>query len=189
MKVVTFLIALIFCFSGQAKIVQKTFTFRDYEHAKSSNQFIKFYMESTKAGLVTTSFEGLVKKFTLRYDKQETELNSGLISFDVLQIDTDSDGRNEKMHNKCFSKDQYPQIKVQLGERIEIGKEKKIPATIQIRGKQKAIWVTIKAAREGDKIRVSGTSTLGLKNLEIPDPSIWIAKVRDQIDLSFNVLI
>ena len=47
--------------------------------------------------------------------------------------------------------------------------------------------VTIKIEKNNEGFVVSGTAFVGLLELGLPDPSIMIAKVKDEIALKFSV--
>ncbi|MBT3236606.1 MAG: YceI family protein [Bdellovibrionales bacterium] len=191
MRFVTVFSLLIFSLTIFAADTTRSFSYSSYEAAVKAATHLHFEMESTKAGIITTGFTGVVKKFDTTFVRQGKAIQSGAtISFAVKDMDTDVDGRNEKMYTQCFSAKEYPTIKVQLGAPITIGvAEQSYPATINLRGAELPITirVTIKEVAEG--ILVSGNSNVTLSALKIPDPSIWIATVRDMVEIKFKLLL
>jgi polyisoprenoid-binding protein YceI len=171
--------------------VTRTFTYESYELALGSTNKIVFEMESTKGGFITTGFTGVVKTFDLKFSRQGATIEKGTtLSFLVASMDTDVDGRNEKMYNKCFSYKEFPSIKVVLNSAIEVdGKEKSIAGTISVRGVNHPLFLKIKAESVGPNILVTGSTQVTLSALKIPDPSIWIASVRDMVEIKFSLMV
>ena len=170
-----------------AKDYKSTFSYEDFFKAKSAINFMRFDMESTKFGMVTTAFHGVVKKINLSYKLKKNVVSHAIISFKAVDLDTDVNGRNKKMHDLCFTKDKYPDIIVTLNAPIKVGTtQKSIPATMNIRGQNKDIKIIIDVIKKGKKLIVTGLSQTGLKELSIPDPSIWVAKVKNKIEIKFN---
>lgn len=165
----------------------RQFKSKDYEEALAAADFIHFDMESTKVGVITTSFTGVVKEFTLRYTPEKEKIKSIGLDFLVKDLDTDSDGRNEKMQHECLDMNKYPKISVNLGHEVTI-KEGTIHswALMKIRGKSKKIKLDITIKKENESYIVSGQSNVRLSELEIPDPSIAVASVDDQVKISFK---
>lgn len=181
------LLALLFSTSVFAKSYNQTFSNDDFYKAKTGTSFLRFDMKSTKMGMITTDFYGVAKKFAVSFDLRKKTIKNAVVSFKVADLDTDVNDRNKKMYNLCFEKNKYPHLIVTLNNSIRIGKNKKtIPATMNVRGKNKAINVLIETVKKGKRLIVTGVSQVSLKELEIPDPSIWIAKVDDKVELKFN---
>lgn len=182
MKKVLFLMLLSFnCFG-----VEQSFTYKSYEDALKAPNYLKFDMESTKAGLLTTSFEGFVKTFKVKHEKLNDLIKGLEVEFMINALDTDIEGRNEKMHDKCFGKDQFHKIVVKLND-FKSNSSGDVSAKIKIRGEWKAIVVHVNAKMKGGHLLLEFKSEVGLKSLGIPDPSIFIASVRDRVDLSGKV--
>lgn len=186
MKIVLFL-AVLFTTLLEAK--EAHFDFDNFDKASKSSNYIRFDMESTKAGIVTTSFNGFVKKYKINYDIKEKTLSNISVSFKGNHLDTDNESRNKKMYNKCLDTTNYPEIIVKLSESVKLEENKKYKGIIIIRGKSKPIEIDLQTKLVGNQFKVSGSSVVKISELEIPDPSIWIASVRDEIELKFNFLI
>lgn len=173
--------------SLMAKSYKKTFSYDDFYKAKAAINFMRFDMESTKLGMFTTSFHGVVRKANLSYKFKKNTLSNATIFFKVADLDTDVNNRNKKMHNFCFSKDKFSDIIITLHSSIKTGAmEKNISATMNVRGKNKEIEVIIDVIKRGKKLIITGISQVSLKELEIPNPSIWVAKVSDKVEINFN---
>lgn len=182
MKIMLSLILLI----SSAFAETKSFKYNNFEEAENALSYVRFDMESTKAGLITTSFNGFAKTFKISYKKKSKQFKNVKAFVEVIDLDTDVNARNEKMHNLCFEQKKYPQLVVSLNEDLSIGMKKEVKATISVRGKDYPIKMKFKLSDEGENILFEGSSSVSLKSLLIPDPSIWIASVRDRVDLKFK---
>ena len=145
-------------------------------------------MASTKIGLITTSFVGYAKKFSINYELEGKMVKTARITLSIDHFDTDSDGRNETLKTDCFNYKKFPEIMILVTDPIPIdGKEHSIPAIMNLRGTDKPILVKVKAQRDGRKMTADITGIVSLANLEIPDPSILVAKVHDQVELKAHL--
>jgi hypothetical protein len=185
MKTLLFFLLSISLFSVAA--VEKNVAYTNYEDALKALDTISFDMESTKAGLITTGFTGVAKSFSLDYERVGNTFKNMTITILVASLDTDIDGRNEKMHELCFDYKNFDKIIVRLKNNFEIGDSLIQKASILVRGKWFDINLSIQSSIQGDKTLISGSSAVSLKALLIPDPSIWIASVRDLVDLKFKL--
>lgn len=185
MKILLF--ALLFTTSLFAKSYQQEFSQEDFYKAKSAVSFLRFDMKSTKMAMITTDFYGIAKKFTVSFEHSKNTIKDAIVTFKVTDLDTDVNDRNKKMYDLCFESKKFPHLIVTLNNPIKIGKaSQSIPATMNIRGKNKSIQIMVETVKKGKKLTVTGVAKVSIKALEIPDPSIWIAKVDDSIDLKFN---
>lgn len=163
------------------------FTSENYEEAKKAESNIKFDMASTKVGLFTSHFTGFVKKFSVSGDKNGNSIHNAAIEFDVKELDTDIDGRNEKMWDLCLDASNHPKVQIKLSQPIEIGaEEREIPGIINVRGQDYPLTLKIKV---DSNMIVDIKGQISIKELKIPDPSIAIASVRDSIDISAHLII
>jgi hypothetical protein len=170
-----------------AKEYSQQFSYKEFYSAKTSNSYLRFDMKSTKLGMLTTDFFGVAKKFNISFDKTGDMIDRASVNFKILDLDTDVNDRNKKMYNLCFDYKKYPELTITLNKPIKINSEVIIPAIILIRGKKKTINLKVKVTQKENKLIVSGISKVSLKALEVPDPSIWIAKVDDSFNLNFSV--
>jgi len=144
-------------------------------------------MASKKVGLFTSHFTGFVKKFSVSGDKNGNSIHNAVVEFDVKELDTDIDGRNEKMWDLCLDASHHPKVQIKLSQPIEIGaEEKEIPGTINLRGQDYPITLKVKV---DSNMVVDIKGQISIKELKIPDPSIAIASVRDSIDISAHLII
>ena len=186
-KLLVFIFGMTFSLLALASNTQ-SFQCATYEQCEKNATFVKFVGKSKKLGMITTDFTGFLKNYTVSFNFTEKYLNKGVFSFSPSSLDTDSSSRDEKMHNKCFEVSKYPQLTISFNKPIIIdGKNQVYPATMNIRGKDKQINVNLKVLSEGDKLMIEGHSVVGFKHLEIPDPSIMIASVKDAINISFKI--
>lgn len=155
-----------------------------YDDAKKAPSFIKFGMASTKVGILTTHFDGYARKFSVNYELEANAVKTARITIPIEQMDTDVDGRNETMRNDCFNFKKFPDITVLVADPIPIdGNEHGIPAIINLRGNTRPILLKVKAERKDHKLQADISGSISLKDLDIPDPSIFVAKLRDQVEL------
>lgn len=158
--------------------------YTSYEEAKKGSSFVVFNMESTKAGMITTSFDGVVKEATISYKKTKGSFKDIVIRIKATSLDTDNDSRNDKMYDKCLSVSKFPTIEVSIPGQVKL--DNLNDAKISIRGKIHSIKVRLSFDKKSQE--VSGSADLSLKSLQIPDPSIWIASVRDKIEVKFKII-
>ena len=179
-------IAIGFLSSG-VKAESYNYSFTSYEDAKKADSYIKFDMASTKVGLFTSHFTGYVKKFSISGNKKDNSITDGVVEFEVKELDTDIDGRNEKMWDQCLDASHNPKIQIKLSQKIEIGAgRKEIAGTINLRGEDHPVALSVEV---GSDMTADIKGQISIKALKIPDPSIAIASVRDAIDLSAHFIV
>ncbi|MES2768820.1 MAG: YceI family protein [Bdellovibrionota bacterium] len=179
---------MIFWFSPiVSKSESYNFSSSNYEDAKKADSYIKFDMASTKVGIFTSHFTGYVKKFSISGNKKNNFISDAIVEFDVKELDTDIDSRNEKMWDQCLDASHNPKIQIKLSQKIEIGGPRKdIAGVINVRGEDHPLTLSVEV--NSDMIAdIKGQ--VSIKDLKIPDPSIAIASVRDTIDISAHFII
>jgi len=95
---------------------------KSFEDAQKQESYFKFIGESKKFGLISTSFEGYAKKFTLSYDEKENFLQEISLLIDLKKLDTDNDSRNEKMWDLCLNTKEFPSLKIKI-EKLSLSEE------------------------------------------------------------------
>ncbi len=163
------------------------FSSSNYEDAKKADSYIKFDMASTKVGIFTSHFTGYVKKFSISGNKKDNFISDAIVEFEVKELDTDIDGRNEKMWDQCLDATHNPKIQIKLSQKIEIGGPRKdIAGVINVRGEDHSLTLSVEV--NSDMIAdIKGQ--VSIKDLKIPDPSIAIASVRDTIDIGAHFIV
>jgi hypothetical protein len=171
----------------------------NYTEAKEKADFLHFKMKSTKAGIITTVFDGYVNRFEVFYqwDKKNQTFTNSTILFQTMDLDTDVNGRNDKMRVECLGGPMFPLISVKILDDLKVDpandKEKEITVRgeILIRNIKKEFPITLKIEKElkenGEILKLVGKAQLSLKELSIPDPSIWIARVHDEVEIDFQL--
>ena len=188
MKVFLFVTLVLFSFSVFAGKIEHNCSSESYGDAMKSDCFIKFDMESTKAGFITTSFTGVVKKFSTIFNWNGEEFANTLLKIKIADIDTDNSARDSKMNEETFSSDKFSDLVVQIGGPLNTGIHKNVPGLLTVRGKIKEITLNLEITVSKDKDYViKGDTKMSIKQLELPDPSIFIASVRDRVDLNFQI--
>jgi polyisoprenoid-binding protein YceI len=164
---------------------ENQYTYQDYDHVSDSN-FIKFGSESTKFGLLTTSFEGKILSFSISGKMDKDGFENVLVKIPVSSLSTDLGARDEKMQDEILNKSSHPEIRISFLSKIPLG-EGEQRAVMNIQGRDHPINLSVKVVENAGVRVVSGSGSFKLTELGLPDPSIAIAKVRDQFDLSFRV--
>jgi protein-S-isoprenylcysteine O-methyltransferase Ste14/polyisoprenoid-binding protein YceI len=164
----------------------------NFSSASQSPTQLKFTVTSTKAGIITSDVDGYVKKFHYQadYDPEFNIVRNMIITFDANQMDTDHEDRNQKLHQLCMSSDQFPQVQINLTGPISLSAKKNSDLVGQtlIRGKSHEFTVSVIGKNDQDLLTIEGDSVWGLKKMEIPDPSIWIATLSDEIKIYFKIV-
>lgn len=157
---------------------------------------LSFIVVSTKIGLFSSQVLGLVKTYETKANFKKDKLEDMSIVFPIKSMDTDNESRDKKLHELCLGSPDFNVIEVKVKGPLTIsatesGEEQEIDATILIRGKEKNIKLKMKLYKttlnNESWLRSEGGVVLSVKELEIPDPSIAIAKLSDQIEVKFKV--
>lgn len=171
-----------------AKEIKHEANIKSFEAAAKNSNQLKFSVESTKVGLFSSDVPGYVKSFVARANLNGKMISNMELILKSDSFDTDGDSRDEKLKELCLSSQKYPEIKIKLLKDYELGSgEVKIPAEVEIRGKKKNEEVEIEIKSNGDFLIVSVESEWSLKEMEIPDPSIAIAKLSDEIEIDVKL--
>ena len=110
------------------------------------------------------------------------------LNIKVADMDTDNSARDRKMNEETFSSDKFTDLVVQIGGPLNAGIHKNVPGLLTVRGKIKEITLNLEIIVSKDKDYViKGDTKMSIKRLELPDPSIFIASVRDRVDLNFQI--
>lgn len=176
--------------TAHAELIIKNFVAIDYKNAKNSKTYLKFDGKSTKLGIITTDFDGYAKKFSITYNLAQNILDQVKIKIDAKSFDTNSSSRNEKMNSLCLESEKYPEIIGTPLTPIDLTiKEQNIVVDFLILGQSHKIPMKLYIEKQSDLYKCKMTGNFSLKEWNIPDPSIAIAKVRDQFDLTFETFI
>ncbi len=195
MKRIILLLTLSISLSSFALPIKGGFSFSNYDQASNSDTQLKFTVVSTKVGLFSSEVDGYVKSFTYKaeFDDQNLIVRDMEISFDPKMMDTDGESRDEKLHALCMEADKYPTLEIAIKGPafLKDVKENEYPAVVKIRGKEKSASVKMKASYDEDtkQIVVVGSSIWSLKEMEIPDPSIAVATLSDEIVIHFQLIL
>jgi polyisoprenoid-binding protein YceI len=194
-KLGLFLLVGIFLFPMMlmAEPVKGKKSFNSFKDAKKADSRLEFVIESTKVGIFSSDVDGYVKEFSYEadYDKKNGIIRNMKISFHANKMDTDSEGRNEKLHKLCMSYDKFKIVTVQVPGPVFVksARKAKMQGTVEIRGKKKKFTIELSVTEKSGKLHVEGTSVWGFKAMEIPDPSIAVAKVSEAIKVHIQLKI
>ncbi|GEM_PF-1642352 len=184
----SFILILVVTILGlRAEIITGTSQFDNFEKAQESQEHLKFTVESTKVGLFSSDVDGYVLgyKYTADYDEKNEVLRDLKLGFLIEKMDTDHEGRDTKLHSLCMGLPTYKKIKISFVGPVFL-KEKKattLNGTVAIRGKEKPFTMETTLILMDKKLTIKGKSIWSLKEMEIPDPSIAVAKLSDEIRL------
>jgi polyisoprenoid-binding protein YceI len=166
------------------------FEYPDYETAEKAESFLKFEGVSTKAGFISSTFAGYVKNFDVESDVTEQSFEKVKAIFKTETLDTDNGARNDKMWGKCLDSKTYPTVAITLSNSVaRASGQQTIPGTILIRGVERPIQVKLSVDEDESSYTLKGETFISVKETQIPDPSIFIAKLRDKIDIFFQLKI
>ncbi|MBK7857818.1 MAG: YceI family protein [Archangiaceae bacterium] len=150
--------------------------------------YLRFVLHSTKAGLIKSRVEGYVRDFDVSYEWDGATARHATVGFATRALRTDNGSRDDKMWNTCLDADHHPRVEVKLDADVPVGREVQVPGQISIRGAWHPVQLSAKLTREHGTLVLAGVAKVKLSELQIPDPSIWIAKVDDTIELAFRVV-
>ncbi|PIK14863.1 YceI family protein [Halobacteriovorax sp. JY17] len=177
----------IFAENFQGEVSSKTF-----HEAKEKKSRLQFIVVSTKAGMFSSDVDGYVKTFSYQseFDSKNLILRNMKINFKASSMDTDGGSRDEKLHNLCMDVSKFPKVEISVGGPLFLkdSRKRSYNGTVKIRGKEKKFQIELSTTRaSNDTYQIKGSSTWSLKEMGIPDPSIFIAKLSDEIKI--NILI
>lgn len=189
-KFILYVAHIILCASTlHAQEITKSFSYQNFEQAKSAPNQLKFTVVSTKVGLFSSDVDGYALEFSANSKMDPQNLSDMTLIIKSAGLNTDGGSRDEKLHDLCLSAKEFPEIKVQIvgPYNYQTGKKQSLPAIVTIRGKEKQANVELEASSNGDFISVSAESVWKLSSMEIPDPSIAVAKLSDEIKIHIKL--
>ena len=169
----------------------QSYTFQDFKEAQKSQEFLKFVGESTKLKIFTTEFYGYAKSFVIQYDVKEEILKNIVVKIAAGSLDTDNSMRDDKLHNQCLKVSKFPEITLTIAKEVSLKNEGEgeVLAVMHIMDKSLTKSVKYKIQKVDLNTRVDFTSSFLISESGIEDPSIAIAKVRDEVLLSGTVVL
>lgn len=183
-------IILIVCFlltNVFAKGISSQSKFENYKDAEKSSTYLKFVVESTKIGLFSSDVDGYVLAYTYEadFDSQNKILRNLKLKFRSSDMNTDHEDRDYKLHNLCMSSKKYPEVIITFTGPIFLKekKQQKLNGKVLIRGKEKPFKAKVKSGLTDTRFELDINTIWSLKEMEIPDPSIAVAKLSDDIKI------
>lgn len=187
--ILIFLIAI--SFNSFGKDLKETINYDSFEKAKNGKSQLKFIVESTKAGLFSSDVDGYVKEFdySAKLDEKNMIMTDMVISFAVEKMDTDNESRDTKLHDLCMSAKEFPRVEVRVPGPLFLKEARphKYQGVVIIRGNERPFEIELSQNLEGNKMIITGHSVWGLKSMGIPDPSIMVAKLSDEIRIHIKI--
>jgi len=187
---------IFFIFNCYSKEISSHFIYKTFEDAEvalgDKINYLRFLIESTNLGFIATDVEGFVMEFNVSANVTESieTVTEMAIKFKAKDMNTDNDLRNDKLHNFCLVHTKYPNVVVEIKDEYKLRSGKQmIPATIEVRGERKKIRVALEISKTGNDYLVEGKSLMKFSLLGLPDPSISISSVSDDIIVDFKVLV
>lgn len=189
-RLVPFFSLFIFLVSFSSGAKELNIHYKDFNEAKQSGKYIKFEGASTKLGFITTGFEGFIKDYNVNYELVNDQLSELTVDIATKSLDTNNDARNEKMLSSILETMKFPVIKAAIAEKVVLSEgEKIINMIFTVKDKKVSRAVKFKVEKKADGFFISGSTSLGIKEMGLPDPSIVIAKVDDSLKLYFTILL
>lgn len=159
-----------------------------------SNISVSFEVDSTWH-LVKGSTAGISGKI---WQENPSDLNTivATISIPVEQFNTDNSSRDERMREVLHA-DKYPLVQYSL-QQVQTDCPPstdsntlpcaiKLRGTVEISGTQKPIEISGTMQRDQDGFLVQGETNLSWKDFGVEDPSIFIARLDEDVHVSFQV--
>ena len=181
-----------FAFVNQslAKEIRGKVSFSNFEEA-SKAAHLTWIVESTKVGLFSSDVYGYVLNYSYKAELDEDNkiLRNMTLSFPINAMNSDSESRDGKLHTLCMGMPQYKEIVVTIPGPIFLKDHKKrsYTGTVNIRGKNKEFRINFQPKLDEKGFSLVGESEWSLKAIEIPDPSIAVAKLSDEIRLNISL--
>jgi polyisoprenoid-binding protein YceI len=167
-------------------LVQKTFHTNQFSEAKKAKNYLKFKNSSKQFGFINHEYEGYALDFKIQFQINKDQFTDLKVEIPVNSLDTDNSDRNKKMRDFCFESNNYPYLTITSNSPIKFSdQEQIIEAKINVRGTEKPIQISLKAEAK----EMIGNAKLSFKALEIPDPSIAIASIQDDIFVDFKIIL
>lgn len=160
------------------------FSSKKFKEAKNASNYFMFTGESTKFGFITTSYDGYAKEGHLNYAEENGKIKNIVLELKSSKIDTDNSLRDEKMHELCLEVKKFPLIKVEIPEIDSVKEDQKVSGTMFLRNK--SIPLDVHIHKTGPHT-FTGDSEFKFADTEMPDPSIAIAKIKDEFKIHFQV--
>jgi hypothetical protein len=188
--VITFLFFNTFSFATHAEVLIKNYNYKDYKTAKSATTTLRFESKSTKLGFITTDFDGVAKILSITYNLKNNLLDQVKIKIDAKNFDTDSGARNEKMNEVCLESQKFTEIIGTIAGVIDLNiKDQNITVDFIVKNQPHQMTVKFLSEKKSELYKITILGSFSLKDWNISDPSIAIAKVRDQFDLIFETIL
>lgn len=159
---------------------------------------LRFEVETTQLGFLTSKVSGFATEYEAQalFDDQSLKVSQMKVMVKSDGMDTRNRMRDKKLHGLCLSSNDYPEMIFTIDSPIAIADDdksgfKEVKGKALIRSKTFPIVIKLKASkanRNGESlVLVEGMAYLSLKSLEIPDPSISVAKLSDTIKVEFKI--
>jgi len=124
-------------------------------------------------------------------------VTSGSFSVKVDTIESDESFRDQKFRGQIMDSSTFPTAGFVLTAPIELGSippdDREITATatgtLTLKGQSRSVTVPVKAVRKGGEIDINGTIPVTFSDFGIANPSNPVAKVRDQGDVEFLLVL
>lgn len=173
-----------------AKQISREVNFSSFEEAAKAAH-LTWIVESTKVGLFSSDVSGYVLNYRYQadYDEDNKILRNMVLSFPISAMNSDSESRDEKLHKLCMGAPDFKEIVVTIAGPIFLKdyKRRNYSGIVNIRGKNKDFVISFKPTFEQQHFTLRGESEWSLKKMEIPDPSIAVAKLSDEIRLKISL--
>lgn len=113
----------------------------------------------------------------------------GIIELSMSDFVSDNPQRDEHMH-KAMESDRFPKAEFEIRETIPQGGDNYLlRGTMTLHGVCKPISLAGSVAEEGNTVRVNARGEIRMSDFGIKPPGVLFLRVRDQVDLSVDVVL
>lgn len=183
-------IFIFFSLAGHADLLKGEVHHDSFSNAEKASELV-WIVESTKVGLFSSDVYGYVLHYEYKgdLDKENGILRNMELVFPITSMNSDSESRDEKLHNKCMGAKEFKSITVKIPGPLFLKdkREREYAGSVMIRGKEKSFKIKMSPDYDGEKLIIKGNTTWSLKGMEIPDPSIAVAQLSDEIRLKIKL--
>lgn len=161
----------------------------------SQNTSVGFTFNEVLPGSKRTT-SGSTHNVTGELKVANNKLEDASIVVDMATLTSDIERRDINVRNNIFNVDQYPESKFELSDPVDISKipdngqwaNVEVPGRLTIRGITNDVTVTMKAARTGDMVLLSGTLPINRLDYNVRLPQFVAATIAEQGELNLRIV-
>ena len=112
----------------------------------------------------------------------------GTIYFEALTLVSDKKGRDENMH-ELLKVEKFKTISFDIKSITKNGNAHDINGVVTLNGVSKNITAKTTIIKDNNQVTLNGGFTFNLTDFSLEPPVMMFLKVRNQIDISYNILL